>query len=147
MVRAVSMDALVPGMLGLSDELYVKGYEIEGLRTKFVAYRERIVEEVNRTLVSVEVQQPDGTTLALDTTCFGVVGSMTVNNLGELLTGELQANGLRPVAFSADGIVLPEDCLFAVINKQFPSKNGFISLLCITENIEEEEEDIVDGAY
>lgn len=124
MVKALSMRLVVPGMFGLSDELYVKGYEIEGLRTKFVAYRERTLDEVNRTLVSVEVQQADGTTLSLDKTCFGVVGSMSVNNLGELLTGELQANGVRRVAFSTDGIELPEDCLFSFINKEFPSKNG-----------------------
>uniref|UniRef100_R7WC23 Uncharacterized protein n=1 Tax=Aegilops tauschii TaxID=37682 RepID=R7WC23_AEGTA len=116
---------LRPDLLQGSD--YVKGYEIDGLRTPYVIWRENYLDSINRTL-SIFFSFP-------------VVGWMSVEDLLEIVSVELRDRGVIPVAVYAEGKIIPADCRFSYINKQYMGQNGFITLDCVTERVEEEGED------
>lgn len=143
MVCPMAMPLLNPDVLREGSGLYVKGYEIEGLRTRFVIWRERYLDMINRTEVKVSYQLPEGLNVDLtnNRSCFPVFGVMSLQNLLEIVSIELQGTGVRPVAFSVEGNVMPATCLFSFINKLHTCKDGFISVACMTESFEEEVED------
>lgn len=150
MVCPVKDSLLAPSDLRVICDLFVKGYEIEGLRTPYVIWRESYLDQLNRTMVKVNYQVPEGldVDLSMYRTCFPVVGGMSIGNFFELVTNELHNTGFRPVTFIAEGKVLAEDCLFSYINKAYMCKDGFLSLACMIESIEEEaEEEAVDDLY
>lgn len=136
------MDLLIPGLLPGSD-LCVKGFEIDGLRTPYVIWRENYLDSVNRTLVKLNYQLPAGVQvdLNMNRSCFPVVGWMSVEDLLEIVSVELRDRGVIPVAVYAEGKIIPANCRFSYINKQYMGQNGFITLDCVTERVEEEGED------